>query len=55
MPPSEIWSHVGLLKTDDSEENVASIFMVEEKQERECVRWVLNDAHGATSQKTALF
>jgi hypothetical protein len=35
MPYSETWSHVGLVKTDVSEERDASIFRVEEIYARE--------------------
>jgi hypothetical protein len=34
---------VCVLKTDDSEENIASIFMVEEKRERKNVRRFLKE------------
>jgi hypothetical protein len=46
-----MWSRVGLVRTDVSEERVASIFWVEKNsRENKSVSRLLTDPHGATLQ-----
>jgi hypothetical protein len=50
MPFSEIWRRVGIIRTDVSEERVASIFRVEENRERIKVLAIFSNYGGVCHQ-----
>jgi hypothetical protein len=59
MPSSGKWRRVGLVRTDVSEEIIASIFMVEQIRQRKksVSSWITADSlpQVTTSKKTAFF